>query len=792
LRYNSQTKQKCLDFVNTIAGRLLAATISGEFSILMIDAEEMDGTCDVFKRLNKSIFGIYAREQDIEKHLEETVRHIENIIQNVLHGSVRTLAELNQNKENKEGYRLLVIEGFPAGISSRSAMLLKKILKNGIRAGVNVLLLVDETMLSISDENQKAYSSFGIELFKKECAEYDFTKEIYPVLNYGSSQHLNFETLEDDQLQKIVQSVNEGFETRKEEAVLFADYLLPQTEWWNRHNANSMAIPFGIGENLGTESLLFSQISGQNAAIVIGRPGSGKSVFLNTVITNAALHYSPDELQLYLIDFSGVEFDIYAEHALPHAKVIAPESEREFGISILRKIRKIAQEREIAFRNAKVKNIVEYCEKKQESPMPRILIIIDEFQKFFQTSDDGKSYDQIYQDAQEIVNIIIREYRKYGINLILATQSMRGLHAQTIGLDMIANRIVFDCLSDDASTLLPKSEGITAQLKVGECIYNSRSGEKMDNKKIRTFYTPDSEQNHILEDIRSYAEIQGKAAKDTIVFRSTEVPVLEFEKQFEIIAQKAFSEESSVWFGKPIELSPTDARAVLRKEGAANIIIIGGDQTVAKTIAINSTQSLVISHLQSQTLAQFYFFNFMRKADPLFAKAIELYDNDDAMPFERHFIADNTAEITAALKTIKETIDLRQSDKSVEQEHIYLSFYDMQPNEAFSGGSRPSDAMNYFDHIVKFGSAVGVFVIMHIDGIQRLKQVFSRSANPAEYFNHRVVLQMSRDDSYTLLNNRDANTLSQASRPHTKNRAYYLNPKENIFQKFKPYQIYKP
>jgi energy-coupling factor transporter ATP-binding protein EcfA2 len=73
--------------------------------------------------------------------------------------------------------------------------------------------------------------------------------------------------------------------------------------------------------------------------LISGKTGSGKSTLLNATITNLALHYSPDELQFYLIDFKkGVEFKAYAAQRLPHARVIAIESEREFGMSVLERL----------------------------------------------------------------------------------------------------------------------------------------------------------------------------------------------------------------------------------------------------------------------------------------------------------------------------------------------------------------------------------------------------------------------------------------------------------------------
>ena len=62
-------------------------------------------------------------------------------------------------------------------------------------------------------------------------------------------------------------------------------------------------------------------------AALLGFAGGGAAwvlIHLIALITNLALHYSPDELQFFLIDFKkGVEFKDYAQFHLPHARVIA-------------------------------------------------------------------------------------------------------------------------------------------------------------------------------------------------------------------------------------------------------------------------------------------------------------------------------------------------------------------------------------------------------------------------------------------------------------------------------------
>jgi hypothetical protein len=787
VHYNKNTKSQCLDFINAMITRGLATSPAGKFSISEIDADEMNGTSNILKSLNRTTFGIYCREDEITKQLESIHRHIENVIQNVLVNNIRTIGEFNYGKENPEGYRFLVIEAFPKGIDSRADSILKQIMKNGPRAGVNTFLLINTDIMDNPDVLY-SYNKFNISDFEDNTLNYDFSGQA------KDEPNLVIDCFTDEQLQHIVKYVNKGFETKSDDILPLIDYLLPEAEWWSRKSSHSMEIAFGLGQDMNVEHLCLSQEFGQNSAIIIGIPGSGKSVFLNTIITNSALYYSPDELELYLIDFSGVEFNIYAKYALPHAKVIAPESEREFGISILRRLRDIGREREMLCRNADVSNIVQYREKKPDAQMPRIVAIVDEFQKFFQT-DDGKYEDSISKEAKDIITIIIREYRKYGINLILATQTLKG--EPPIGLEMVANRVVFKCIPNDVYCLFGSNNPMGLITKTGECIYNSCSGDPVGNKKVQTFYAARSEQEKLLERLKSYADAQRKTANDTVVFRSEDIPVLKKEKQLKNIEEAKNADEINVWLGELIEMPDKngvrDISAVLRKESSANLLIIGGEQEIAKTLAVNCGVSLINAHLNTAPKTEFYFFNFMRNSDKLYETPMRLYSNIPA--FEPHFITDNSEEITEALKHIKESIDARKKDKSIAYDNIYLTFYDMQQVDALcKNGLKDSEAFTCLDYIIKNGSVVGVFVIMQIENVQRLKQIFG--SDKPQYFNHRVVLQMTSEDSSKILadNNAKANasTLSINSRPHTKNRAYYFNPKDNIIKKFKPYKIYNP
>ena len=88
-------------------------------------------------------------------------------------------------------------------------------------------------------------------------------------------------------------------------------------------------------------------------ALIAGKTGSGKSTLFHVIITNLALRCSPEQVEFYLVDFKkGVEFKCYASRQLPHAKVVAIESDREFGLSVLQRVDEELRRRGDLFRKA--------------------------------------------------------------------------------------------------------------------------------------------------------------------------------------------------------------------------------------------------------------------------------------------------------------------------------------------------------------------------------------------------------------------------------------------------------
>src|SRR5262249_45258648 len=187
---------------------------------------------------------------------------------------------------------------------------------------------------------------------------------------------------------------------------------------------------------------------------------------------NLALLYRPDELELYLVDFKkGVEFKTYATHQLPHARVIAVESEREFGLSVLQRLDAELKQRGDTFRRAGVPNVKEYREKTNK-PCPRILLLVDEFQEFFVEDD------RIAQEAALLLDRLVRQGRAFGLHLLLGSQTLGGAYTLARStIDQMAVRIALQCSEADAHLILSKDNAAARLLgRPGEAIYNDANG----------------------------------------------------------------------------------------------------------------------------------------------------------------------------------------------------------------------------------------------------------------------------------------------------------------------------
>src|SRR5204863_10161852 len=163
----------------------------------------------------------------------------------------------------------------------------------------------------------------------------------------------------------------------------FAEIAPMESDRWTGDCSEEFRVPIGRSGATKLQDLTLGKGTRQHV-LIAGKTGSGKSTLFHVLITNTALRYSPEQVELYLVDFKkGVEFKCYATRRLPHARVVAIESDREFGLSVLQRVDEELKRRGELFRHVGAQDVAGYKRAGGTEPVPRSLLMIDEFQEFF-------------------------------------------------------------------------------------------------------------------------------------------------------------------------------------------------------------------------------------------------------------------------------------------------------------------------------------------------------------------------------------------------------------------------
>lgn len=784
--HDAASADRALDFVNSIVGKLYENNPARLIVTDVIDTDYMSGLDDSFKLLNRDLYKVISRADEVKNVLAYLQERASTILRNLLVEKGSTLQDYNSTHENKEANTLLVLKDFPHGLNTDNLETLSKLANVGPKVGIYIIILSSNE--NIDEMTEREAEAFDMASFAENANSYHFKENSNNLLGLlegaGSSDvvegNVRFDTLSESELRKIVKDVNAKCELKEDVVVSISDYLPATSEWWSADSAKQIEVPFGIGNDMNVKSLKITQESGQNTAVVIGIPGSGKSVFLHSLICSAAIKYSPDELRMYLIDFSGVEFNSYALGKLPHARVIAPEAEREFGLSILNELVEEGSRRMALCRDHNVSNIVDLKRVAPGIKVPRLLVIIDEFQKLFEVDNDP-----IAKEANSKIHIIIQEFRKFGINLVLATQKLPT--SSFLPRDLIANRIVFKSAPNDFDSLITsETRNGMPRLRTGQCIYNSESGASYANEIVQGFFTSKSDLDGLMHKIRDFERGFSYDREPLKVFRSADLPVFEERRRAEY--HKSVSPIPyivPVYFGESIAISDVDVNIELVKENANNILIIGGEAEIARNITFNAMRSAVACH--TDDTARVVVLSGMRADNPLYEKIREFADSTPC----DFTMASSAADVESIVKALKEEIEQRRNDENIPQQHIYVTCFDFQSIRALdrdTSGAMPklSGAAKDMDMIIRNGASVGVFVIVQTDTIEALNRVSQSSL--LSMFNFRVALQMSEDMSYKIVGTPLANKLFVFNRPSSRFRGYLRDNARNQTIKFKPYK----
>ncbi|MCU1263951.1 MAG: segregation ATPase, FtsK/SpoIIIE family [Acidobacteria bacterium] len=788
-------KEVCIRAAQSLMLRLLANVPPGKVLFTLLDPVGLGQSAAPFMSLadheEKLITNrAWTEPQHIEEQLGKLTEHMENVIQKYLRNDYATIEEYNQKAgEVAEPYRVLVVFDFPVNFSETAARRLVSIAKNGPRCGVYTIIVMD------TDPSKKL--PYGFNLGDLENAAnviyHNGTRFVWDSKSLVRYTLLPDSPPSDELFKHIVKEAGSRAPESMRVEVPFDTLLvkagLDHSSVWQGSTRERIHVPLGPQGAKKVQYLTLGTGT-EHHAVCIGMPGSGKTNLMHIIITTMGLMYSPAEMQLYLVDFKqGVGFKRYAEVGLPHARVIAIDSEREFGLSVLQKLDKELNERGEKFRAIGVDAISDYRQKRPNEDLPRILLLVDEFQEFFSYDDN------IGTQAGLLLDRLVRQGRYAGIHVMLGSQSLANRSSlPTSTLGQIGIRIALKCGESDARLIMGDGN-LQARLlsRPGEAIYNSANGLIEGNSFFQVALFSEEDRNKRLEEIRSFSEqAQLKAGRHfdlPVIFEGNAPARFEeckaLKQVLDTTGLPAKIKAADAWLGEPIAIRPPTA-ARFRRQGGSNLLIVTRDEEEGVGIAFSSLLSLFSQY--EPDAARFIIFN-LTTADSEWNEVPQLL----AKEFHHDIQIVNRKNLAAVMNDLVNEANRRTEDQSIGTPEIYFVILglhrarDLRDDEdGLSRYSKDVKAVSLDPHalfltLLREGPESGIHVIAWSDAYAGVARIDRRIMGE---FSMRAAGPMSNEDSGRVI---DDALASKLDKPHRA--VFYDEERPGQLEKFRPYGI---
>ncbi len=773
-------REQAIESLRTVMARLFTSLPPGRVRFTIFDpiglGENFAGFMHAGDYLDSLVGGrIWTEAAQIRQQLEEMTQHMENVIQKYLRNEFETIEEYNaQAGELAEPYHFLVIADFPTNFNEESARRLSSIVHSGPRCGVHVLIAYDTRQDLPSGIDVADISTGSIHLVSKE-GQYVWQHPVMQQFPLALDVPPAEETLT-----KIMQAVGRAAVDTARVEVPFEAIAPNQDQMWSRDSREELCVPLGRTGATRLQDLRLGRGMTQHM-LIAGKTGSGKSTLLHVMITNLALWYGPDQVELYLIDFKqGVEFKTYVTHDLPHARAVAIESDREFGLSILQRLGGEMAHRGDLFRKAGVQDIAAYRDETGQT-LPRTVLIVDEFQIFF--SED----DKLAQDAAVLLEQLVRQGRAFGIHVVLGSQTLGGafgLARSTMG--QMAVRIALQCSEADSQLILD-DDNMAARLltRPGEAIYNDAGGTLTGNSPFQTAWLSDSTRDTYLDRIDTLKPKLSITREPLIVFEGSVPADIRANRQLAACI-KGFDQTKEVttpklWFGDPVIIKEPTAVSLHRQSGG-NVLMIGQRDDMAMNLLTASMVSLA-----AQWSAQRVRFVILDGSAPDSTQAGAIQRVTSVLPHTCQLVGIN--EVGEVIAELSQEANRRVEAGDHNAQTVILLIYALQryrvlrrSEDAFSFSMDQEEAAPksdvQFANILREGPSVGIHVLAWADTLGTLERTLDRQTT--REFDHRVLFQMSAGDSSNLIDSPVANQLGF-------HRALLFSEEQGGMEKFRPY-----
>lgn len=748
---------------------------------------------------------------DLFRELELVLEDITRIIHTYIDDRTRSFEELPEQIQANERFEFIFAANFPDGYDRRTIEALQKIAKNGPIAG-KYLFIQQSAEKQLPKE--MSWEEFGDRWnFNADAPPRDSEIEgcgVRPLAcPAGGAQAavLNFLAAAKPPETKVAwQDLSES----------------DPAKWWEEEASRMVSAPVGAsGRDRKLNVWFGANRDGRPCAhgILGAMPGSGKSNLYHVLICGLATRYSPDELNLYLIDGKvGVEFQPYRR--LPHARVVALHSAPELSRSVLEELISEMKRRNDLFKRFDVADLPGYADKGSPAGrLPRIILMVDEYQELFEDDRLNQASSALLQLAQQ--------GRSSGIHLLLGSQRFGavGMLNQVAIFGSIHLRMAMKMSQSDVQALTEfgrDGKRLVEQCDLpGKVVINDQSGEDKANEFGKVALLDPSERNAVLDLLvaKNESERAGTRRFATVVFDGEEQPnFLENPQVLDLLSLPArpggeerrriatapvhergfavadwFEGEFplALWAGQELNVHG-QACVILRRRPAENLLLVGDNQAAIYgilagflcSLPVNVAASALRVWLVDRAVPGTPWEGVLEQVaatvfDPLGyearrtreAKQLPAWLDEWCAELDRRAALDETA-LTAESAWL---LFLVGADRLPALTRTVNKFN--TPVESPDGEK--------LKRIYREGPAMGLHVVLSAPAAGPLKQLLDRAQ--IEQFKHRVVTQMAEADSFLLLGKDHAAKLQRAqARPVF---AIYQDSIGGTETKFKPYTV---
>ncbi|ASU77432.1 cell division protein FtsK [Actinopolyspora erythraea] len=698
----SATRDAAESLVQNLLLRMLSYYEPGLVRVHVWDIARLTGTLPGLFPLTRSGLLTAHDPTRLDDLLEELAEHIRRIHTTALLGGHTSLKSLAAETGHRgEPWRVAVLFGDGEPLRDEQQQQLQRVARNGLACGIQ--LIVVDLPMTVNNSLE------SVTLIAPDAARSSMT-----------GPHLTIrpdEVPPRERVSRACSAISEAFQSRRARVRTFEDLLPGQL--WTQDSTGGLTAPVGFFEG---EPVRISLGDTSPHTLIGGPSGSGKTNFLYGMLGSLAARYSPDELEMYLLDFKeGVSFAQFTPGSrdpswLPHARLVGVNvnTDREFGLALLRFLATEMRRRADAAKEQEVTKLEELRQRDPQGRWPRIVAVIDEFQYLF------AERDAVSSQAATLLEDVARRGRSQGIHLVLASQDVSGIEAFW-GKPAIFEQFILRVALPKARRVLVDNNTTALELPRWHAVVNHESGVKHGNEVVRVpdataSETFDSLQHRLWE--RHLWETGRRNARPPRLFDGSHLPGLTGTADFEEL-RPAAPRRPRVLLGQVIDVRGTAAALSFERSPGRNLAVLGSAQQDAT--AVLGAGAVSLGRQFSPGNAEFTVATLNEDtAEDAWAVAGTLREDGHTVTFI------GPSELEDTLRELSESVDERGGAPAGGSETVprYLLLYAVDAVQSMLERKDPESRTSGLDRlrkVLKQGPECGVHTIGWWRSAQRLR-----------------------------------------------------------------------